>query len=118
QSVQFLQLRSKKSLTILLSLFNSVIFDYMVRLKLNGIDLTQKVLKQIAVPAHKHFEKQINFNGVNAIIYDHIASRVALLLGNDERMFTFSNEIMPIKYPVNQLQYANRKQIMAEIDQL
>src|SRR5699024_9396071 len=33
QSVQFLQLKNKKSLTILLSLFNSVVFDYMVRLK-------------------------------------------------------------------------------------
>lgn len=118
QSVQFLQLESKKSLTILLSLFNSVIFDYMVRLKLNGIDLTQKILKQIAVPSIKRFEKPINFDGVNATIYDHIASRVALLLGNDERMITFSNEIMPIKYPVKQLQCANRKQIIAEIDQL
>lgn len=118
QSVQFLQLENKKSLTILLSLFNSVVFDYMVRLKLNGIDLTQTILKQIAVPSKKRFETQIVFNGVNATFYDHIAYRVALLLSNDARMISYSSQIMPINYPNKHHQYENRKEIIAEIDQL
>lgn len=118
QSVQFLQLSCTKSLTILLSLFNSVVFDYMVRLKLNGIDLTQKILKQIAVPSLHRFEEKLEYKGVGATIFDHIAYRVAILLCNDVRMIEFANDIKPIKYPANHLYYATPKELIAEIDQL
>ena len=48
QSIQLLQKRDDyEGLLIILSLFNSVIFDYLVKNKLNGIDLTQTIIIQI-----------------------------------------------------------------------
>lgn len=116
QSIQFLQLKDAKKLTILLALINSVVFDYMVRLKLNGIDLTQKILKQVAVPRLESFYQQLYFEGVNASIYDHIAVRVASLIGDDERMSSFVKEIKPSDYPV--YTFNGRKPTISEIDRL
>ncbi|KMP50160.1 Eco57I restriction-modification methylase domain-containing protein [Bacillus cereus] len=118
QSVQFLQLGSIKSLTILAALFNSVVFDYMVRLKLNGIDLTQKILKQIAVPELKNFEEEIEFNGVKATIYEHISARVSALLENDKRLVEFSTQIRPARYPLYKIEQGERKRSISEIDRL
>jgi len=116
QSVQFLQLKNSNHLTLLLALFNSIVFDYMVRLKLNGIDLTQKILKQIAIPKLEDFSKNINFKGVEDTIYNHIAGRVAVLLGNDARLADFSRQIMPDNFSVNTVASNKRKTVIAELD--
>lgn len=50
QSVQFLITDKKEELVYLACLFNSVIFDFVVKNKLTGIDLTQTVVKQIPIP--------------------------------------------------------------------
>lgn len=50
QSVQFLISDSEEVLIYLSCLFNSVVFDYLVKNKLTGIDLTQSFIKQIAIP--------------------------------------------------------------------
>lgn len=115
QSIQFLQLNCIRSLTILLAIFNSVIFDYMVRLKLNGIDLTQKIIKQMVVPEKVSFEEEINFMGVKAKIYDHISVRIAALLWNDSRLSSFCEQIVPRDYPLYTLT-DDRKRAIAEID--
>lgn len=114
QSVQFLQLNNLQSLTLLAALFNSIIFDYMVRLKLNGIDLTQKILKQIAVPKKERFEEELLFLGVKSTLYQHIAVRVAWLLSDDERLHSFCQEIHPKEYPFYDA--TDRKRVLSEID--
>lgn len=118
QSVQFLQHSSKKTLVILLAVFNSIVFDYMLRLKLNGIDLTQRILKQIAFPNIDSFEEVIKFNKESATIYEHIAVRISFLLGDDKRMWSFANEIIPKGYSVNAIKNQSRKKNISEIDYL
>ncbi|MBC9873540.1 Eco57I restriction-modification methylase domain-containing protein, partial [Macrococcoides bohemicum] len=86
QSIQFLQANSKKETILILALFNSIIFDYLVRLKMPGIDLTQTVVKSIPVPELHIFEKIIIFNNEKNTIYNHIQNRVSWLYRNDERL--------------------------------
>lgn len=117
QSVQFLQLEDNKSLALLLSLYNSIVFDYMVRLKLNGIDLTQKIIKQIAVPSMDRYEKYLNFQEVEAKLSDHILARVGILLQDDVRLVSFCNDIYPEGYSrITDLEKLPRKQVIAELD--
>lgn len=51
QSVQFLTLPRNEDLIYLTGIFNSVVFDYIVKCKLNGIDLTQTVISQLPIPS-------------------------------------------------------------------
>ena len=80
QSIQFLQTKNNKDLLIMLALFNSKPFDYLVRLKMPGIDLTQSVIRQIPVPDGNAYEKPTMFSGVYQSIEQHILQRVSALL--------------------------------------
>lgn len=51
QSVQFLILPDQNDLVFLTGVFSSIVFDYLVKCKLSGIDLTQTVINQIPVPS-------------------------------------------------------------------
>ena len=51
QSVQFLTLPDQNDLVFLTGIFSSIVFDYLVKCKLSGIDLTQAVINQIPVPS-------------------------------------------------------------------
>ncbi|OTN88460.1 hypothetical protein A5819_000941 [Enterococcus sp. 7E2_DIV0204] len=94
QSIQFLQAMNDKETIIILGLFNSIIFDYFVRMKMPGIDLTQAVIKDIPVPEVSSFDDTIVFNGVEASIYEHLYSRISWLYRNDKRMDNlFSTEV-------------------------
>lgn len=86
QSIQFLQTNSQKELIIVLSLFNSIIFDYLVRLKMPGIDLTQTVIKSIPIPTSTAFDQQIIFNNIPSSFYEHIYTRIKFLYKYDIRM--------------------------------
>jgi len=85
QSVQFLT-TNQTDLIYLAALFNSVVFDFILKKKLSGIDLTQSVIKQIPVPAIKQNTTLINFNGIEASIRHHITLLVFSLLSNDVRL--------------------------------
>lgn len=93
QSIQFLQLKGRDRLAILLAIFNSTTFDYMVRRKLMGIDLTQAVIRQTPVPHPSAFSKEIVIGGVAATVGEHILARVGLLLSSDSRLAGFSEDI-------------------------
>lgn len=110
QSIQFLQVNSHKEIIIILSLFNSIIFDYLVRLKMPGIDLTQTVIKSIPVPKIDDFDKKIVFKGISATYYEHINSRIKFLYKNDSRMDSL--------FTTNFYNYEckERKQCISEID--
>lgn len=53
QSVQFLTVEDNRLLIYLSCIFNSVIFDFLVKNKLTGIDLTQTIIKQIPIPSYE-----------------------------------------------------------------
>ena len=113
QSIQILQL-PKKDMLHILALFNSIVFDYIIRLKMAGLDLTQTIIKQIAIPDTKAFEKEIVYMGEKATIETHINSRIKLLYTNDHRMDSFFSDVYTYPVPPK----VSRKQIIAEIDKL
>lgn len=114
QSIQLLQIQDRNQLLQILALFNSVIFDYIVRLKMAGLDLTQTIIKQIPVPDLESYESVIAFEGVTESIGTHIFSRVKYLCKDDNRILGIFKNIYTYE-----VQGSNsRKQIIAEIDRL
>lgn len=113
QSIQILQLPKKEMLHIL-ALFNSVVFDYIVRLKMAGLDLTQTIIKQIPIPDTKFFEEELVYMGEKATVEEHINSRIRMLYASDQRLDNFFADVStyPIKRDIS------RKQIIAELDRL
>lgn len=111
QSIQLLQYNDDKVLVIILALFNSVIFDYLVKLKLNGIDLTQTIIKQIPVPAINIFKRRILFLGYEDCLENHIIERVMKLYENDARLDTLRD-----KFNNTMELSADYKKIKIEID--
>ncbi|MEI7585977.1 hypothetical protein [Runella sp.] len=85
QSVQFLT-TSQNDLLYLTGLFNSVVFDFILKKKLSGIDLTQSVINQMPVPNIEQTTSKINFNGGEATIKHHISLLVFSLLRHDVRL--------------------------------
>lgn len=85
QSVQFLT-TIENDLLYLAGLFNSVVFDFILKKKLSGIDLTQSVINQMPVPNIEQTKSRINFNGGEATIKHHISLLVYSLLRNDVRL--------------------------------
>jgi len=85
QSVQFLT-TSPYDLLYLCGLFNSVSFDFILKKKLSGIDLTQSVINQMPVPSIDNIISVINFNGFEATIKHHISLLVFSLLQIDSRL--------------------------------
>jgi len=85
QSVQFLT-TNQNDLLYLSGLFNSVVFDFILKKKLSGIDLTQSVINQMPVPNIEQTKIKINFNCGEATIKHHISLLVFSLLKNDVRL--------------------------------
>ena len=63
QSVQLLQTTPVEDLLMILALFNSKVFDFFVRLKMGGIDLTQSVVRQIPVPFREAWNSMVTLHG-------------------------------------------------------
>lgn len=80
QSVQLLQCDDLNDMFLILGIFNSSTFDNILRMKLCGIDLTQKIIKQMPVPSRDTLSSKIEFKGVSSSIRDHLISRVRHLL--------------------------------------
>ncbi|MBK8586485.1 MAG: hypothetical protein IPN88_14105 [Bacteroidetes bacterium] len=85
QSVQFLT-TNQNDLLYLVGLFNSVVFDFILKKKLSGIDLTQSVINQMPVPKIELTTSKINFMGGEVTIKHHISLLVYSLLRNDVRL--------------------------------
>ena len=113
QSIQILQLSSEKMLHIL-ALFNSIVFDYIVRLKMAGLDLTQTIIKQIPVPDEGCYNKFITFKGIDATIETHINSRIRELYKSDKRINGLFGNVELYQLHME----SSRKEIIAEIDSL
>lgn len=113
QSIQVLQLSEKKMLH-LVGVFNSIVFDYIVRLKMAGLDLTQKIIRQIPVPDEQCYNRSVSFQGIHATMETHINSRLKKLYLSDTRMNVLFEKIET--YPLSA--HKTRKELIAEIDLL
>jgi hypothetical protein len=113
QSVQFLT-TNQSDLLYLAGLFNSVVFDFILKKKLSGIDLTQSVINQIPVPAIDQNNTKIVFNGSEANIKNHISFLVFLLLKNDSRLTSLA-ENLEFK---TEISFLNRNETIRNIDLL
>ncbi len=113
QSIQILQLPKEKMFHIL-ALFNSIVFDYIVRLKMAGLDLTQTIIKQIPVPDELCYNKFITFKGIDATIEVHINSRIKELYKSDKRINELFENVKTYQLQADK----TRKGIIAEIDSL
>lgn len=111
QSIQMLQMDNIDDMIQILVVFNSIIFDYIVRLKMAGLDLTQTIIKQIPVPKKEIYESVIVFKDEQDTIRNHIYARIKLIYEKDERMNAlFKNN--DICYSTKK----SRKQIISELD--
>lgn len=101
QSIQMLQTESDKELLILLGLFNSLPFDYFVRLKMPGIDLTASVIKQIPVPKPQAYEEIFQYYGRNESLQKHILSGVYHLISDESMLSLLTNRTRELIYPID-----------------
>ena len=99
-------------LLLLLAIFNSTTFDYMLRMKLNGIDLTQTIIRQMPVPQLDKFDEIIQYNKEKKPLISHILSRVIFLLQNDSRLDSFIKMLKSYSYPIN----STRNKCMIDLD--
>ena len=113
QSVQFLISDSADTLVYLCCLFNSVVFDYIVKNKLTGIDLTQAFVKQIAIPGiAKAKTHKVKYGEKNISVFLYLYYICRELLKNDNRcdkLFSQNKEIT-IELPSNK----NKLQMMLD----
>jgi len=112
QSVQFLTTNSN-DLLYLCGLFNSVVFDFILKKKLSGIDLTQSVINQMPVPSIEQTASTISFNGGEATIKLQISLLVFSLLQNDVRLLPLF-ETLDLNTPVDE----SRFELVRKIDLL
>ncbi len=112
QSVQFLA-TNEKDLIYLTTLFNSIVFDFILKKKLNGIDLTQSLINQIPVPKKDKLYKNIIFFEKEAPVSLHLKHLCSSLYQNDHRINSvFTKDALSVD---NQ---SSRKDIIAKIDLL
>ncbi|WP_316738526.1 Eco57I restriction-modification methylase domain-containing protein [Pedobacter aquatilis] len=97
QSVQFLT-GEVNDLIYLCGLFNSVTFDYILKKKLSGIDLTQSVINQMPVPGQEVIHNCIMFLGQEAHLVVHIRAIVLELLKSDKRLAVLVDTISEVNY--------------------
>lgn len=100
QSIQMLQIDDNLELIMLLALFNSIPFDYFVRLKMPGIDLTQNVIRQIPVPNKNSYEKKAQYNGVCTSLRNHILSCEYAILQQEPMLDSLLKEMENIVYTI------------------
>ena len=112
QSIQMLQTKKTDELVLLLALFNSVPFDYFVRIKMPGLDLTQSVIKQISVPSNDDYNERIVFNGIEATIKKHILSYAISLIKSEDRLSELINSFDGYVYKVAETDYQEKKKMI------
>ena len=114
QSVQFLVCADNKQLVYLAGLFNSVLFDYIVKCKLSGIDLTQTIINQIPVPSEDFASKVIvEYNNKKTTVYNLIINIVGCLYRHDDWLSGLFKDVM---VDISHLNGLSRKELFALLD--
>ena len=116
QSIQMLQTESDQNLLMLLGLFNSLPFDYFVRLKMPGIDLTQSVIKQIPVPNLSAYKEKYLYYGKNETLEMHILSSVHHLIKSEEILTPLTERTQTLTYQI--VDSLSRNEIKKNLDNM
>jgi hypothetical protein len=115
QSIQFLQTSNVTDLLIILALFNSKAFDFFVRLKMPGIDLTQSVIRQIPVPSKDAYQRRIRFSNVVLPLEQHILERVTAIVLHEPLLASMLNGI---NMPSETIRKKSKPTLERELDDL
>lgn len=86
QSLQLLQVPDERRLFLLAAVFNSLVFDWVLRRRLPGIDITGTVVRQMPVPDPAVWGADICFRTESGAAGDLVVRRVAALLADDARL--------------------------------
>ena len=116
QSVQLLQTTPVEDLLMILALFNSKVFDFFVRLKMGGIDLTQSVVRQIAVPFREAWNSMVTLHGVDYTALDAVRALERLLYRNEPDLCGLWDGVPEIKNADNY--YKTAADVREEIDKI
>lgn len=116
QSIQLLQTPSTDDLLLILALFNSKVFDYFVRLKMAGIDLTQSVVRQIPVPPKEAWKCRVRLNGVDYQASDAVKALEKLIYRNEPALNALWEGVQDIKDA--EQYYLSGTDIREEIDRI
>ncbi len=116
QSIQMLQIASTEEMLLLLALFNSKVFDYFVRLKMAGIDLTQSVVRQVPVPPKSAWSRLIDFENGQYPASNVIWALERLLYRNDSSLDSLWDGILEIKNADRK--FMNAADVQEEIDKV
>lgn len=116
QSVQLLQTTPVEDLLMILALFNSKVFDFFVRLKMGGIDLTQSVVRQIPVPFREAWNSMVTLHGVDYTALDAVRALERLLYRNEPDLCGLWDCVPEIKNADNY--YKTAADVREEIDKI
>lgn len=116
QSVQLLQTTPVEDLLMILALFNSKMFDFFVRLKMGGIDLTQSVVRQIPVPFREAWNSMVTLHGVDYTALDAVRALERLLYRNEPDLCGLWDGVPEIKNADNY--YKTAADVREEIDKI
>ena len=116
QSVQLLQTTPVEDLLMILALFNSKVFDFFVRLKMGGIDLTQSVVRQIPVPFREAWNSMVTLHGVDYTALDAARALERLLYRNEPDLCGLWDGVPEIKNADNY--YKTAANVREEIDKI
>lgn len=116
QSVQLLQTTPVEDLLMILALFNSMVFDFFVRLKMGGIDLTQSVVRQIPVPFREAWNSMVTLHGVDYTALDAVRALERLLYRNEPDLCGLWDGVPEIKNADNY--YKTAADVREEIDKI
>lgn len=116
QSVQLLQTTPVEDLLMTLALFNSKVFDFFVRLKMGGIDLTQSVVRQIPVPFREAWSSMVTLHGVDYTALDAVRALERLLYRNEPDLCGLWDGVPEIKNADNY--YKTAADVREEIDKI
>ncbi len=108
QSVQFLITTRVEELIYLSCLFNSVIFDFVIKNKLTGIDLTQTIIKQIPIP-----QLELTINKKNMTIFNRLLNICYTFLSADNRMNSLWSGL-----DVQEVKANNREDLFVQLDSI
>ncbi len=112
QSIQMLQTPDKEELVLMLALFNSIPFDYFVRIKMPGLDLTQSVIRQIPVPSDSDYQQVILFDGKKETIKTHILSYAVSILEDEDRLKDLTDSFDGSIYRIEDLRREEKKKMI------
>lgn len=115
-TVQLLQTTPVEDLLMILALFNSKVFDFFVRLKMGGIDLTQSVVRQIPVPFREAWNSMVTLHGVDYTALDAVRALERLLYRNEPDLCGLWDGVPEIKNADNY--YKTAADVREEIDKI